>query len=196
MEIRVSEQSKTSGVEQWSIMQAKRKEMEENGSEKKIADKNAVLQDEYIHSEESGNRFKGLYGIEFDKYGNRKIWFVNPKKVEQAEQTEQFEKAEQSENGNSAEKNDIVDREVQNRKAEEDLGNQSEKWKCNTDRVDREIEKLKKEKQQLEQQIQAAYEDEEKIRELEQKMERVEAELRHKENDTYRRMNSVISKVE
>ncbi len=65
-----------------------------------------------------------------------------------------------------------------------------EKCVGNTDKVDREIEKLKEKQQQLEQQIQTAAGDEEKVRELEKKLAQVEAELRQKDNDTYRRQNS------
>lgn len=67
--------------------------------------------------------------------------------------------------------------------------------KCttDTDKVDREIKKLKEQKQQLEQQITAASGDEETVKELEKKLSRVEGELSQKDNDTYRRQNAVIS---
>ena len=64
---------------------------------------------------------------------------------------------------------------------------------ANTDKVDREIEKLKEKKQQLEQQIRAASGDEEKTKELEKKLAQVESELSQKDNDTYRRQHAVIS---
>lgn len=63
----------------------------------------------------------------------------------------------------------------------------------NTDKVDREIEKLKEQKKQLEQQIKAASGDAEKVKELEKKLAQVEGELSQKDNDTYRRRNAVIS---
>lgn len=67
--------------------------------------------------------------------------------------------------------------------------------KCttNTDKVDREIKKLKEQKQQLEQKINAAAGDEEKVKELEKKLSQVEGELSKKDNDTYRRQNAVFS---
>ncbi len=68
-----------------------------------------------------------------------------------------------------------------------------QKCTSNTDKVDREIKKLKEQKQQLEQQIKAASGDEEKIKELEKKLSRIEEELSQKDNDTYRRQNAVIS---
>ncbi len=65
-----------------------------------------------------------------------------------------------------------------------------EKCVGNTDKVDREIQKLKEKQQQLEQQIRSATNDEQKVRELEKKLAQVEGELRQKDNDTYRRQNS------
>lgn len=46
---------------------------------------------------------------------------------------------------------------------------------------------MKEQKQQLEQQIKAASDDEEKRRELEKKLSKTESELSQKDNDTYRR---------
>ena len=68
-----------------------------------------------------------------------------------------------------------------------------EKCVGNTDQVDREIKRLKEKQQQLEQQIQSAAGDEQKVRELEKKLAQVEGELRQKDNDTYRRQNSSFS---
>lgn len=65
-----------------------------------------------------------------------------------------------------------------------------EKCVGNTDKVDREIEKLKEKQQWLEQQIQTVAGDEQKVRELQKKLAQVEAELRQKDNDTYRHQNS------
>lgn len=69
----------------------------------------------------------------------------------------------------------------------------AEKCTSNTDKVDREIEKLKEKKQQLEQQIQSAVGDESKIKELEKKLAQVESELSQKDNDGYRRQNASFS---
>lgn len=72
-------------------------------------------------------------------------------------------------------------------------GKQGESCTANTDKVDREIKKLKEKKQELEQQIRSASGDEEKTRELEKKLAQVEQELKRKDNDTYRRQNTVFS---
>ena len=63
---------------------------------------------------------------------------------------------------------------------------------CNTDKVDREIEKLKKQKQELEQQINRET-DESKIEDLKAKLAQVEKELSQKDNDTYRRQHATYT---
>lgn len=63
----------------------------------------------------------------------------------------------------------------------------------NTDQVDREIEKLKEKKEQLEQQIRQASGDEKKIKELKEKLSDVERELSQKDQDAYRRQHAEIS---
>ncbi len=75
----------------------------------------------------------------------------------------------------------------------EEPAKKAEKCTTNTDNVDREIEKLKEEKKQLEQQIKAAAGDKEKVKVLGKKLARIEGQLSQKDNDTYRRQNAVIS---
>lgn len=60
-----------------------------------------------------------------------------------------------------------------------------------TNNVDREIEKLKNKKAQLEHQLYSA--DALKKKELEQQLRQVDAELAQKNNDVYRRQNAVVS---
>jgi ABC-type phosphate transport system auxiliary subunit len=127
---------------------------------------NKILQDEYISSEKAGNRPSGLYGLTQDENGNRKIVYDDPHKKECAV----------SEGVKSADGDD-----------------KSEKCTTNTDSVDKEIEKLKEEKKQIEQQIRSANGDEEKKRELERKLEQIENELSQKDTDSYRRQNAVIN---
>lgn len=128
-----------------------------------------VLKDKYISSEQSGNRPSGLYRMGQDENGNPKVLYDDPKKSGGADKKGQPKVGADS--------------------PEED----AEKCITNTDKVDREIEKLKEQKQQLEQQIKAASGDEEKVKELEKKLSRIESELSQKDNDTYRRQNAVIS---
>ena len=62
----------------------------------------------------------------------------------------------------------------------------------NTDQVDREIENLKQAKTQMEQKIAAAKDEREK-QVLKTRLEQVKAELRMKDNDTYRRQHMQIT---
>ncbi len=76
----------------------------------------------------------------------------------------------------------------------EDPKKPAEKCTASTDKVDKEIEKLKEKKKQLEQEIKAASGDEEKVRKLEKKLAQVESELSQKDNDTYRRQHTSFTK--
>ena len=73
-----------------------------------------------------------------------------------------------------------------------DDGKKAETCTGSTDQVDREIERLKKEKAQLERQINSET-DETKKKELESKLSQVENELNQKDSDTYRRQHTVFS---
>ncbi len=142
----------------------------EKAAEEKDAGKLSEPRDEYISSEKSGQKPTGLYRVGQDENGNRKIFFDDPKA---GHANEQDDRSEKSEDGKAPK-----------------VG---EKCVTNTDKVDREIKKLKEKKQQLEQQIQSASGDEKKIRELEKKLAQVENELSQKDNDTYRRQNASVS---
>lgn len=124
-----------------------------------------VPKDEYISSEKSGSKPSGLYRLGQDENGNPKVMYDDPKRVAKAK--------------------DVQPKEEPAKKAE--------KCTTNTDNVDREIEKLKEEKKQLEQQIKAAAGDKEKAKVLEKKLAQIEGQLSQKDNDTYRRQNAVIS---
>lgn len=68
---------------------------------------------------------------------------------------------------------------------------EKDKTTTNTDDIDREIEKLKEKKKQLEQELKTA--DESKKEDLEAQIQQLEMELLQKDNDTYRRNNAVVS---
>ena len=144
-----------------------------------------VPKDEYISSEQSGNRPSGLYHMGKDENGNPKVLYDDPKKAGVADRNgEPGVRA----NGSEKDKKDEQPK-VKSGRREDD----AEEVTGNTDAVDREIEKLKKQKQQLEQQIRKASGDEEKIKELEKKLAQVESELSQKDNDTYRRQHAVVT---
>lgn len=124
-----------------------------------------IPKDEYISSEKSGSKPSGLYRLGQDENGNLKVMYDDPKRAAKAK--------------------DVQPKEEPAKKAE--------KCTTNTDIVDREIEKLKEEKKQLEQQIKAAAGDKEKVKVLEKKLAQIERQLSQKDNDTYRRQNAVIS---
>lgn len=135
-------------------------------------------QEEYISSEKAGKKPAGLYQVGRDENGIRKIFFEDPKAA------------------HADKKADLKEAGVDGKglKADGDSqGKPEEKCVTNTDKVDREIRKLKEKKQQLKQQIQSASGDEKKIRELEKKLTQVENELSQKDNDTYRRQNASVS---
>ena len=77
-------------------------------------------------------------------------------------------------------------------KIEFDRPEETEETTTNTDAVDREIEALKKEKEQLEHQLNAAT-DPAAAEKLEKQLAQVESELRQKDNDSYRRQNAVVA---
>ena len=76
--------------------------------------------------------------------------------------------------------------------AKKSMGDKAERCTGNTDQVDREIERLRKRKETLEEQINTRT-DETKIKELERKLAQTERELAQKDNDAYRRRHTVFS---
>ena len=157
---------------------AKEAEKVEKAAEEKNAGKMSEPRDEYISSEKSGQKPTGLYRVGQDENGNRKLFFDDPKA---GHANGRGDRSEESENGKAP------------KAGGDSQGKPAEKCVTNTDKVDREIKKLKEKKQQLEQQIQSVSGDEMKIRELEKKLAQVENELSQKDNDTYRRQNASVS---
>ncbi|MDE7324630.1 MAG: hypothetical protein K2N73_18315 [Lachnospiraceae bacterium] len=142
----------------------------------------APAHDEYISSEKSGANPTGLYWLGEDENGNRKIFFDDPKKSNPADAKEPSDKKT-----DNAEDSDTPKVKADEPKKVE------EKCTGDTGKVDREIEKLKEKKKQLEQQIQSAAGDEKKVQELERKLAQVENELSQKDNETYRRNNTIFT---
>ncbi|MDE7198703.1 MAG: hypothetical protein K2O15_07445 [Lachnospiraceae bacterium] len=160
------------------VEEAMRKKAADSAENAKAADraegsrepaKAAQPQDEYINSEKAGAKPAGLYRVGQDENGNRKIFYDDPKKSRNADGREQP-------------------------KAEGDApAEPGEKCTTDTDKVDREIRKLKEKKQQLERQLRSAAGDEKKTGELEKKLAQVESELGQKDTDTYRRQHASVS---
>ena len=187
----------------------------EKAAEEKNAGKLSEPRDEYISSEKSGQKPTGLYRVGQDENGSRKIFFDDPKaghangKDDRSEESEDGKAPKVYPSGHPAMQNPDGAGELPSDKAGGDSqGKPAEKCVTNTDKVDREIKKLKEKKQQLKQQIQSASgneasfghpsmpsgnKEENKIRELEKKLAQVENELSQKDNDTYRRQNASVS---
>lgn len=146
----------------------KAKEVSEKTEIKNVS-KLSEAQDKYTSSEKLEKEPIGLYRVYQDENGNRKIFFDDPSKASYI-------------GGKKASKVD-----------ENNPEKSSEKCVTNTDKVDREIKKLKEKKQQIEHQIQSASGNQKKIQDLEKKLAQVENELSQKDNDTYRRQNASVS---
>lgn len=127
--------------------------------------------DEYIPEEKHASI--GLYRTGTDETGKPKIYFDDP------EHNSASNAAPEEASSSSA-----PEKKAENKKAERCIGS--------TDKVDREIEKLKKQKQELEAQLRTE-KDETKAEALEKKLAQVENELRRKDNDAYRRQHSTFS---
>lgn len=123
------------------------------------------LADEYIPEEKQAP--SGRYWLGKDEDGRPKVCFDDP------------ERAADAPSGAAA-------------PARKAMGDKTERCTGNTDQVDREIQRLKKRRETLEQQL-SAQNDGARIKELERKLAQVERELAQKDNDTYRCQHTVFS---
>ena len=139
------------------------------------------VMDEYIPEEPQEP--SGRYWMGKDEDGQPKIFFDDPERA--ADAPRQPEDAPEAEEPKQA---------GQGAKGPEGKKNKDETWECNTDKVDREIEKLKKKQQELEQRLNSET-DEAKIKDLERQLAQVEQELKQKDNDTYRRQHAVYTQL-
>ena len=132
------------------------------------------VMDEYIPEEKPEP--SGRYWLGKDEDGKPKIYFDNPERAEDASDAPDVSERDKGAEGPE--------------KSGSDKNVKS--CTCNTDKVDREIEKLKKQKQELEQQINRET-DERKVEDLKAKLAQVEKELSQKDNDTYRRQHATYT---
>ena len=133
------------------------------------------IRDEYIPEEKQEP--SGRYWLGKDEDGQPKVYFDDPERAADAAQ-----KQDELPNEDAPEKDEGAD--GPQKKASSDKVES-----CNTDAVDREIEKLKKKQEELKRQINSETDDT-KIKELEKKLAQVEQELRQKDNDAYRRQHA------
>lgn len=131
--------------------------------------------DEYVPEEK--REPSGRYWLGRDGDGQPRIYFDDPQRA--ADTPEQpADGAEQDRGAKGPEKKD------RDKKAERCTGD--------TGKVDREIEKLKRKRAELEQRLNTER-DEAKREDLEQQLAQVEQELRQKDNDGYKRRHTVFS---
>ena len=146
------------------------------------------VMDEYIPEEPQEP--SGRYWMGKGEDGQPKIYFDDPERA--ADAPKQPEDApNQPEDAPEAEEPDPAG---QGAKGPERKKDKDEVWEANTDKVDREIEKLKKKKEELEQRLNTET-DEAKIKDLERQLAQVEQELRQKDNDTYRRQHTTVRQL-
>lgn len=122
--------------------------------------------DEYIHSEEPDiANDTGIYSPAKDENGESIIKFTNP--------DEQDDKKVSDSQGNPSddEKNAV-------------------KCTVNTDSIEAEIKELKEERKEIQKQINQAADDPDKKAELEKQLSDIEAEIKEKDNDTYKKQHA------
>ena len=139
------------------------------------------VMDEYIPEEPQEP--SGRYWMGKDEDGQPKIYFDDPERA--ADAPEQPEGAPEAGEPDPA---------GQGAKGPEGKKSKDEVWEGNTDEVDREIEKLKKKQQELEQRLNTET-DEAKLKDLERQLAQVERELKQKDNDTYRRQHTTVKQL-
>lgn len=160
-----AQKEKSTGCENCSPMDNSIHEKEKN-----------ISQDEYIKSDKNSGQLDGIYKFVKDENGNPKILYRDPKTANKSDSVEENKKSEDKP-------------EIEPKSSEKE----AEECTANTDKVDREIERLKKEKQQLEKRIRASAGEEQKVKDLEKQLAAIEEELKQKDNNTYRRQNTSFS---
>lgn len=139
------------------------------------------VMDEYVPEEPQEP--SGRYWMGKDEEGQPKIYFDDPERA--ADAPKQPKDAPETEEPDPA---------GQGTKGPERKKDKDEVWEGNSDKVDREIEKLKKKQQELEQRLNTET-DEAKIKDLERQLSQVEQELKQKDNDTYRKQNASFTQL-
>ena len=145
------------------------------------------VMDEYIPEEPQEP--SGRYWMGKDEDGQPKIYFDDPERA--ADAPKQPEDAPKKPDADAPEEPDPAD---QGAKGPERKKDKDEVWEGNTDKVDREIEKLKKKQQELKQRLNTET-DEAKIKDLEHQLAQVEQELKQKDSDTYRKQNATYTQL-
>lgn len=136
-----------------------------------------IKRDEYIPSEK--DEPIGLYSMEQDENGNPKIKLDSPESKSANKPDKQEDK--------SADKPDEPDKTNEPEKEK----SESEECTCNTDKVDRELKRLREKAERLEQQLRSASDEE--AEKLQKQLAAAQSELAQKDNDTYRKSHAEFS---
>ena len=134
--------------------------------------------DEYIPEEPL--KPSGRYWMSKDEDGQPKIYFDDPERAADV--------LKQPESAPKVEKPDPAGQDAGPERKKDEV------WEGNSDKVDREIEKLKKKKEELEQRLNIEA-DETKIKALERQLAQVKRELKQKDSDTYRRQHTTVRQL-
>ena len=148
------------------------------------------VMDEYVRSEPQEP--SGRYWVGKDEDGQPRIYFDDPEQA--ADAPKQPESAPGAKKPPDADAPEEPDPAGQGAKGPEGKRDKDETWECNSDKVDREIEKLKKKQRELEQRLNTET-DEAKVKDLERQLAQVERELQQKDNDTYRRQHTTVRQL-
>lgn len=178
MIMEINGQHSANYVNQAVSTQGKEMQAQKEGTD----EKKPVSRDEYVRNENRTTEPIGIYRRAQDENGAPKILFDAPEETEGKAASPI--RSDLSEN---AEKKDA------SKEAPDAPAKREEKCTANTDKVDREIQRLKEKKQQLERQIQAASGDEKKVQALEKQLAQVNLALSQKDNDMYRRQQTEFS---
>lgn len=140
------------------------------------------VMDEYVQAEPWEP--SGRYWMGRGEDGRPRIYFDDPERGAQAPGQPDAPRAEKpaQEGGGGA------------KGPEGKGGEREERCVCDTGKVDREIEALKKRRQELEQRLRTE-KDEAGAKELERQLRQVERELRQKDNDAYRRQHASFTRL-
>jgi len=145
----------------------------------------APVFDEYVPEDPTVKRSAGIYQIIHEDDGTPSVRFDAPD-GEVPEKTSPDGKAP----AKAAPDKEGPEKASPDKKAPE---SKAETTTCNTDDVDRELERLREKRETLERQLRQASGDPGKAEELERQLSQVERELSQKDNDAYRRQHAKFS---
>lgn len=159
--------------------------------------KEAERCDRYIPEEREKGQTAGLYKVCYGADGRPGIQWENPegRPARTPEESPEMEASANAGPKGTPESRPAGQPEGEKPKTEDPKGSREGKTgSCtgSTDRVDREIKKLKEKKEQLQKRLRTAS-DPQETENLKQQLIQVENELRAKDNDTYRRQHMDIS---